>query len=530
MQIPSRRTLILLTLSSAVLLPLALPSVVFPYGNSVLGFVCLAPVFVAVALAPTFGAASFLGVIFGLVSTGLANFWLMFFQGYSVWTFGGTLAGYIGYNALLFPFLRGFSAVRPKYRPFIMAAAWAFYEYLKSVGFLGYPWGLVANPAWDILPLIQFIDVTGVWGLSFLMALVNALVAEGVLAARGFSPGERPARRLGSQVIFAGVLVVLAVGYGAYRLSRPIPAEGSVRLLLVQQNIDPWSEGKARTDSTQINEELTREGLRAARAPVDVVVWSEVSVPNIWVMPGNQLRPPNNSLVPFLGEIGVPLLTGIVLAVDPRRYEFMNGAALLSPSGRILDTYGKMHPVPFAESIPFYEHDSVKWFFKNVIGVWNPWVMGTRQTVFRAPLRGGRELAFGAPICFEDAFGDLCRGFILRGADMWLNLTNDYWSKTVFSEVQHYQAARFRAVENRRVLVRSTNGGVTVVVGPFGEVIASLPLFTRETLEVDIPVYREPGLTFYTRHGDWFPKVLGALLVVLLLAEVIFTGRKRRPR
>ena len=184
---------LLLVLASSVLLPLALPSEFFGaairllglspdesfyWGNAALGFICIAPVFYAVSRAPTFGFASILGLIFGGISTALANYWLMFFQGYTTWTMGGTVLGYMGYNALLFPFLRGVSRLSTRFRPFLLAMAWCVYEYFKSIGFLGYPWGLVAYPAGAFLPLIQFVDVTGIWGLSFLMALINSLVAE----------------------------------------------------------------------------------------------------------------------------------------------------------------------------------------------------------------------------------------------------------------------------------------------------------------------------------------------------------------
>jgi apolipoprotein N-acyltransferase len=189
-----------------------------------------------------------------------------------------------------------------------------------------------------------------------------------------------------------------------------------------------------------------------------------------------------------------------------------------------------MHPVPFAENIPFSDSPAVEAFFKNVVGVWNVWTQGNRYTIFKVPLSSGGSLSFGAPICFEDAFSDLCRRFILRGADMWINLTNDYWSKTVSSEVQHFQVARFRAVENRRVLVRSTNGGVTAVVRPDGRLLASLPLFERKWLLVEVPVYMDPVFTFYTRFGDYFPRMLGGFLFVYLCANVFLDGSRRRAR
>ncbi len=154
-------------------------------------------------------------------------------------------------------------------------------------------------------------------------------------------------------------------------------------------------------------------------------------------------------------------------------------------------------------------------------------MQGKERTIFRVPLSAGGELAFGAPICFEDAFSDLCRRFIRDGADLWMNLTNDYWSKTVSSEYQHFQVARFRAVENRRVLVRSTNGGVTTVVGPTGRVQAMLPLFERDTLAVTVPVATGP-LTPYTILGDWFPWALAAVLFALLLFDLARGGRRVR--
>jgi apolipoprotein N-acyltransferase len=195
----------------------------------------------------------------------------------------------------------------------------------------------------------------------------------------------------------------------------------------------------------------------------------------------------------------------------------MNASVLMSPEGRVIDTYGKMHPVPFAESIPFYEYAAVRRFFRNVVGIWNPWVNGERYTLYKVPLHAGGELAFGTPICFEDAFANLCRGYITHGADLMLNITNDSWSKTWSSEIQHFSVARFRAIENRRVLVRSTNGGVSAVIGPWGDIRSRMPFFESTWRAVDVPVYRERAYTAYTRFGDWFPRLLIAFLLVVLV-------------
>ncbi len=533
--------LLLLTLLSSVLMPLALPNEFLGdaarllglqkdeglyWGNAVLGVVCIAPAFVAIIRAPSFKVAAWLGVVFGGVSTALSSFWLIFFQGFTVWTYGGTILGYCGYNALLFPFLRGLSRIGgPRYRPFLVAISWSVYEYFKSIGFLGYPWGLVAYPVGNVLPLIQFVDITGVWGLSLLMSLVNAVIAELVLT------GWRPSYR--RQAAFVLALVAGALGYGVVKLNTPIPAASTANILMVQQNVDPWGggDGKAAEDSMDVNIQMTAQAVRSLARKPDLAVWSESSVSNIGVNLDGSYYPPKNPLVPGIQKGGVPVLFGGVVIVDLDKQAYWNAAVLADKDGKVLDVYGKMHPVPFAESIPFYELAPVRNFFRNVVGIWNPWVIGNRYTVFRVPLASGGApggvaasggtLSFGVPICFEDAFSDLCRQYLLDGADMLVNITNDSWSKTWSSEIQHFQVARFRAIENRRVLIRSTNGGLSAVVGPWGEIRSRMPFFERTWRDVEVPVYKEATLTSYTRFGDWLPQCMAGLVLIVLIWNVL---------
>jgi apolipoprotein N-acyltransferase len=540
--------LFLLTLLSSVLLPLALPNEFiggaarflgqkpdesFYWGNALLGLICIAPAFYAICRSPSFKVAARLGALFGGVSTALSSFWLMFFQGFSVWTYGGTTLGYMGYNALLFPFLLGLSRLGPRYRPFLLAIGWTVYEYFKSIGFLGYPWGLVAYPVGDVLPLIQFVDITGVWGLSLLMSLVNALIAEYALAREHSLAGGRALsgwvplfRRQGAFVLF---LIASAMGYGVWRMATPIPAATTANLVLVQQNTDPWGggSGKGAENSLDVNVNLTVEAVKTLPQKPDLAVWSESSVSSIGVNLDGTYYPPKNALVPGIQRGGVPVLFGGIVIIDMDKQAFWNAAVLANQDGTVLDTYGKMHPVPFAESIPFYELAPVRNFFRNVVGIWNPWVSGTRHTVFKVPLAAGGTLSFGVPICFEDAFADLCRQYLLDGADLLVNITNDSWSKTWSSEIQHFQVARFRAIENRRVLVRSTNGGVSAIVGPWGEIHARMPFFERTWRSVAVPIYKEASLTPYTRFGDWFPQLLIALVLIVLILNVL--PKKKRP-
>ena len=266
--------LFLAVLLSSVLLPLALPNEFmggairllglqpdesFFWGNAVLGIICIAPVFYAIARAPTFGFASLLGLLFGGVSTALSNYWLMFFQGYSVWTYGGTVIGYMGYNALLFPFLQGPLPPKPAVSSVPPGHGLVRLRVLQVGRVSRLSVGPHRLPVGGFLPLVQFVDTTGVWGLSFLMALVNALVAEYALAR------DRP--HFYRQGAFVLVLVACALVYGYYRIDRPIPYAKTASLLLVQQNSDPWDEGQANDDSLKVNLDLTAEGVRQHPRP-----------------------------------------------------------------------------------------------------------------------------------------------------------------------------------------------------------------------------------------------------------------------
>ena len=500
-----------LAVCSALLLALALPNDLFPLGSPLFGVACLAPLLVALYRSRSYGHAAWLGALFGACSSVLSNFWLLFFQSFSIWTLGGVTLAYLGYHALLAPILRYAAGAPRAWRPFAVAAVWALYEYLKSSGYLGYPWGLVAYPVHAITPLVQFVEITGVWGLCLLMAMVNGVAAEWLdLLLQRSRPVPAQVWR-GSAVV--ALLAAAALGYGAVALQREIPATGTADLVLVQHNANPWLSGDD-AGTMRTLEALTAEGIAADPAVPDLVVWSETAVRYWMVAPQD---PDTVPLAPAaLPRLPVPLLTGVPWVVTQDPFAAMNAAMLVAPGGAVLDHYGKQHLVPFAESVPFWELPAIRHFFSNVIGLHAVWVPGGAATIFSLPLRSGGVVRFATPICFEDAFPDLNRRFIRAGADLLLNLTNDAWSQTVSAETQHFVAARLRAVENRRVLIRATNGGVTAAIDPWGRVIGEVaPLFTATWLRLQVPVYRPPEDTPYTRFGDYLPRLIGLLLVSL---------------
>jgi apolipoprotein N-acyltransferase len=520
---------------SGLVTALALPNELFPSGSALLGVVAVVPYFLALAESRSMRESARLGAVYGAVSTLGSNYWLAFFEDFSVWTLGGTTLGYTLIHAFLAVVLTRFLREQRLWRPFAVAAAWTAYEYLKSVGFLAYPWGLLAYPPSNILVYVQHVEITGIWSLSFITAAANAVLVEPLLRLRAGTPDRKgrasslvwlPVARQATFVVF---LIALALGFGIWRYANPLPVAGHMRAILVQQNIDQWRTGQEER-SLRRGQKLTRDALAAAQGPVDLVAWSETSLQRPYTQYRDFYRthPAGDPFLPFLREIDTPFLTGAPVLLDLEDWELLNGAILLSSSGRLIDSYGKQHLVPMAENIPFWNFEPVRKFYRNIIGLAGRWSVGTEYTLFEVPVAdpGVEAVSFGAPICFEDSFGYLARGFVYLGADVLVNLTNNAWSRTDSAQIQHFVSARFRAIENRRALVRSTNSGLTAVVDAYGRVTAELPMFESRSLTADVPVYDAGGITIYTRFADWLGKLL--LGVTVAVAAWLFVRDRHR--
>ncbi len=531
-----------LVVLSAVLLPLAVPNDIFKYGNPLLGLVCMVPFYLAARERDTYGFSVLLGMLFGMLSTLIMYYWLQFFGEYSVWTLGGVDFAYIIYGVILYPAISYLLAVFPRHKPFVFACAWLVYEFLKSIGFLAFPWGLLAHPFHGILPFIQFADITGVWGVSFLAALLNACIAEWIAYPFGsvspYWPGSNrsdilltsaekkymPARflHLVRQTAFVLTLVCAAFAYGGYRMLAGVPVESTFKAVLVQPNVDPWARN-VYEKSTMNAILLSEQGIAKLGGKPDLVIWNETSFQHpfpdaeITLMSFPRQRP----FIDFVKSTGAYFLVGAPYLVNREDYSMMNATVLVSPDGKTAGYYGKMQPVPFAESNPFFGIKALQPLFKAIGISWSGWTMGNTYTVLTVPLQGRPQLAFSTPICFEDAFPDLCRRFFLNGASLLVNLTNVSWSKTESAEIQMFVASKFRSVETKRTLVRSTNSGVTSVIGPFGDTLAAIPLFTESYIAMDIPVYKEKSFTVYTVCGDWLPWLAGFVIFFVLVYNLL---------
>ena len=222
--------------------------------------------------------------------------------------------------------------------------------------------------------------------------------------------------------------------------------------------------------------------------------------------------------------IGKWLLTGnddysLVIQDGTEERQDYNGAVLFSPQGTRVETYHKIHLVPFTEYFPFKKQ--LPGIYRLLLSfdayLWEP---GDRRVIFRHPL-----FAFSTPICFEDVFPDDIRRFVREGAQVILNLSNDYWSLTEAEGMQHAANAVFRAVENGRSIARAAASGLTCMVDPHGRIIARSPFYAESFLIVDVPL-SSSRQTLYTRWGDWFPVSLALLLFLLAAWSFAWPHRK----
>ncbi len=518
-------------LLSAILLSLGIPNELFKMGSFLFGLTALVPFYIILQKAPNWRRAGLLGGCMMMTVHILSSFWLANFKEFAIFTLGASAAGNFGIGFLAGALL-WYALTFPEYiRPFLFAAVWMIWEWFKSIGFLAYPWGTLIMTSRALSPLIQIVDVTGTWGISFLFALFSALLGEALSALNFYRRIDRTVFR--RTALFVVFLFTLAGTYGAFMLSQNRKSETELNIVMVQQNGDSWEED-GQEKSIMISQKLTRDALARSGKKADLIVWSEETITSPYLRYKNSFRsfPPKDPLIPFLEEINTPLLVGSPVLVDPENDGYSNSVILLSPKGEQLDWYGKIQLVPFAEYMPFTEYKFVRDFFDALVGFSRGWVPGKRYEPLEVKNAEGRVIHFAAPVCFEDAFPSVTSRLHNTGSDLLINLTNDSWSKTDSAEYQHFVIASFRAIELRTTLVRSTNAGYSVVIDPKGRIISDMPLFVADSRFVTIPIY--PHITtFYARFGDWLPELLSLVLASFFLFSSIrqrMIDRKRSFR
>ena len=401
--------------------------------------------------------------------------------------------------------------------------AWVAVE-LARARITGFPWNLLGISQVDNIPLAHIATVTGVYGLSFEIMVVNtALAAAFVLRT---SRGER-SKRKSLLLATAAAIVVLQAG----RLISPpaLPTDHTARL--VQQNIPvlqggDWTKeyfegtlrdlGRISLSAPDLNvtgqEQPPAASARSVRP--DLIVWPESPAPFYSTDPifrdtvSNIARQAQTWML--VGSLGIRNAG----ETPERATELFNSGSLVDPAGEWVGRYNKMHLVPFGEYVPFKRVFGFAGGLTKEVGDFSP---GTS----RAALLAGNKL--GVFICYESIFPDEIRQLAANGAEVFVNISNDGWYGDSGAYAQHLKQARMRAVENDRWLLRDTNTGVTASFDPYGRVVSSIPRKVRAAL--DAPYAITNVTTFYTRHGDGFAYLCAIISVAGLLLNFRFRAR-----
>jgi apolipoprotein N-acyltransferase len=385
---------------------------------------------------------------------------------------------------------------------------WVALEFARSYVFTGFPWSSLGYSQYKFLPFIQFADLTGIYGVSFLIMAVNGLLAD--LFITGKRREEMPLFNVFP--VLAGGLLLMAVlaavfVYGNRRLAEDRPGE-PVTVSVIQGNIEQdvkW-EPEYQGFVLKTYKDLSRAAVaEAPEGGLDMVVWPESALPFYF---GHDMELTGEFLA-FQRRLATPLLFGAI-TVKRRAdgYDLGNSALLLSADGEPAYAYDKIHLVPFGEYVP------LKWllFFldKLVVGI-GDYMPGDRYVRAQTPFG-----EFGAVICYEIIFPGLVRKFYRDGGDFIVTITNDAWFGRTTGPYQHWSMAVLRAVENRKPVVRAANTGISGFIDSSGRIMSRTGLFEPAVLTGTVKTDRTR--TVYSRYGDVLP-YLCVLLGVILIAR-----------
>jgi apolipoprotein N-acyltransferase len=404
--------------------------------------------------------------------------------------------------------------------PFLWISTEVLRAYLPEISF---PWGLLGYPAAGNPSLVQLTTITGIYGISFLVAVFNSLLIWIVA-----SPPER--RKSTCTVVAVVLVIVLAVQIVGPRFVPTAAANHTARV--VQPNFPENMQyvGDWYADHKADMAELEQLSLHRSPGPQqpDLLIWPEAPAPFSFQDP---------HFGPYISRLATefqhPVVVGIIdwkpilesgKGIPRTGLVPYNSAAMLNSIGQKTFTYDKIHLVPFGEYEPFP-------LIHQVVASVSEEVGGFRKGKDRNVGRLSNDNTFSIFICYEAIYAGEIRQFANNGAQLLINISNDGWFGRSEAAEQHLRMARVRAVENRRWLIRDTNSGITAAIDPYGNVKRVMQRDTRDA--DDLPYDFRTDKTIYTRFGDWFAWMcvgVSAILVLLTFRKAKSPGFVRAPQ
>ncbi len=419
------------------------------------------------------------------------------------------LAVYLGLYIGLYAW--GFRWLEQRWTPMAWLLApclWVSLEYVRTCALSGIPWGLLGYSQVQWLPIIQIASITGVYGVSFLIVLVNVAVFLPLCRAMAQQPRHAASLHTWGPLASTTMIVFVTWFYGVHQLTLPVTAPLNVGI--VQANIDQAQ----KWDRAYRAETLARyDRLTQAIGPdADLILWPEAATPFVF----EQESSDQSHVVDIVKHARTPLVFGSLALRhrDDGTLSPLNSAYVLNRSGVVTGRYDKQHLVPFGEYIPL---KPVFFFLNKLVAGISDFQPGQHPVLLAIPDgQTQQQTRFGVAICYEVIFPDLVRRLAAKGANFLITITNDAWFGNTVAPYQHFSMVVFRAVENRLSFARAANTGISGLIDPTGRILTATPVFTERVVTGTIPL-GTPS-TLYTRFGDVFAR---ACVILIALAMVL---------
>ena len=489
---------------SGILLFLSFPK----FGEGFIAWVALVPLIYAIKDVRRCSEGFFHGFITGIICYSGVMYWITY-----VVVHYGNLPYYAGISAMLLVaiylslyiaiFASGIIYFRQKNIPvfFTAPALWISLEYAKSNLLTGFPWENLAFTQYSYTPLIQIADITGAYGISFIIVLVNVIFYDLLL--------ERSNRKMVIREVVIGCIIIVFTGaYGILKIqyiNNSLQHADHIDVTIIQGNIDQnikWNP-QFQQETVNIYKNLS---LTKVSSGSKLIVWPETATPFFF----QDIDDMHREVVDVARQSRSWLLFGSPSYLKQgEKISFLNSAFLLSPDGNIQARYDKVHLVPFGEYVPLRQ--LFPFISKLVVGVgdfssgkgFNPILMD--------------NIKLGVLICYEGIFPEAGRSYKNANANLLVNITNDAWYGMTSAPYQHLSMTTFRAVENRLYVIRAANTGISAVIDPTGKIVARTKLFEKASLRETVKFMNDK--TFYMLYGDIFIYFcLSAIFVFILIS------------
>ena len=503
----------LLALLSGVLLTLSFPKP----GMQLLAWFALIPLYISIR--DLSGHHAFwLGLLTGLIHYLTLMYWLphtlfnlVHFPLYLCIVIHFCLSLYLSLYIALFSVVTINVCIKPIKFILISPAIWVSFEYIRTYLLSGFPWGLIGYSQFECLHLIQVADIFGVSGVSYLIVLCNAAIFIKLLHSTKMTWQQNYISKTHAygSIIYLTLIFALVILYGHIRITTLddiISSYPSSKFSIIQGNIDQsikWDPTYIKTSEIK----YLKLSINEKKNNPDLIIWPETALTFYFERDARRAK----TIKKVIKALDTNFLIGSPCSFKNNKgiFKDFNSAYLVSPEAKILDRYDKVHLVPFGEYIPYK-----KWlpFFDKFVEGENDYISGKKID----PIKWGKY-NICVQICYEIIFPNPCRELVKDDSQIIINITNDAWFGKTSGSYQHFSFAIFRAVENRRSLVRAANTGISGFIDPVGLIIASTQIFKNETMTH--PAVLSDYNSFYTRFGDIFSITCLVLVCMLLFVR-----------